>query len=157
MAAVDRFRAAANYGRRAVDALGMRPTTVTITVETYSLPWNTTGATLQSTSTTVLSPRPKVVQASAGVESAFGGGATSDTGGVLLAGVYTIGPITPSFSAGGYTITQLAPAQTSPRVRVYVQLDGPEFQTAGEHCSIIGIDATHPLHTTMTVQLTALT
>lgn len=147
----DRFRAAAARGRKAVAALGLRPTTVTITVQTYSAAWNSHGATLIDTQTTVLSPSPKVEQADLGPLSAFGGGSLADAGSELNAGVYRIGPITPQYVGGGYTTSQLAPAQTSPAVRVTVTLAGPEFKTPSEVFKVTDMDATNALHTFMTV------
>lgn len=155
MSAVDSFRRAALVGRRVVDSLGMRPTTVTIRVETWDLPWNTTGATLLSTVDTVLSPSPKVTQESTGDASFFGGGTVADAGDdALSAGVYRIGPITPTCTAGGYAVADLAPAQTAPTMRVTVLLEGAEFQTGGERFVLTDLDATNALHIMMTVKRT---
>jgi hypothetical protein len=153
---LDRFRRAADVGRRAVDSLGMRPTTVTIRVETWSAAYGTAGATLVSASETVLSPSPKVSRA-ASTPSYFGGGAASNSGASLSAESYVIGPITPAFSAGGYTIAQLAPTQVDTTMRVLVKLaGGNEFDDAGENFVIApgGVDATRPLRVMLTVQRT---
>ena len=53
-------RAAADAGRRAAAAVGARPTTVSVVVVTYSGPVGVTGSSVVSTSTTVLSPAPRV-------------------------------------------------------------------------------------------------
>lgn len=148
---LSRFRAAADVGRKAAARIGMRPVTVAIRVETWSAAYGTAGATLSSASTTTLDPSPKVSRAGE-APSYFGGGPATDAGASLSADSYVIGPITPTFAAGGYTLSQLAPTQTSPALRVLVVLTGDEFATAGEKFTITDVDASRPLRVMLTVQ-----
>lgn len=151
MPIADRARRAADYGRKVVDRLGLRPSTATVTIETFADPWST-GATPTSTTTYALSPRPKIVEAGAvGVPSYFGGGSTADGGANLSADAYRIGPITPAYPGGGYSSAQLIPPQPDVLTRVYVVLTGPEFQSAGEKYQVINVDATNALHFFMDV------
>ena len=69
----DGIRRAADAGRRAAEPW-VRPTIVSIVVESWSGPYGAVGSTLLSTQTTVLDPRPKVQAIGDQGASAFGGG-----------------------------------------------------------------------------------
>ena len=142
-AARDAFRAVADSARRVAEAMGQRPTKVTIRVRTYSGAVGANGVTLSTTTDTVLDPRPKVVQVTEGRPSYFGGGTIALHSGTADAGVYEIGPITQDFPGGGYTQSDLA-VQGSTSTRVTVLLEGDEFTSGGEEFTITNADFTRP-------------
>ena len=126
MPVTDRFKRAADYGRRVAHALGQRDVTVTLVVQAYDDAVGRSGADLTGTTTTVLDPPPKVV-ASGGDASAFGGGGyVGPAGGDAVAASYTVGPITKRFPGGGYDRADLLPAGGS-AARVYFTMSGGEF------------------------------
>ena len=143
VAARDAFRAVADSARRVAEAMGQRPTKVTIRVRTYSGAVGANGVTLSSTTDTVLDPRPKVAQVTEGRPSYFGGGTIALHSGVADAGVYEIGPITQDFPGGGYTQSDLA-APGAYNKRVTVLLEGEEFTSGGEEFTITNADFTRP-------------
>lgn len=148
------LRAAADYGRRATDALGIRTVTVSIVRKTYSAAFGTAGATLVSTTTTPLVPNPKVTANAEGPATAMGGGTEAGSTGVLRAAQYVIGPITRTYSGGGYTQAQLLLTPASPSERVYLLLDdgGDQFTAGGEKFDVIACDVSRPLRTMLIVQ-----
>lgn len=146
-------RAAALTGRRAAEGAGVRSVAVSVVVESWSGPTQVATSTLVSTSTLVLSPRPKVVPA--GEEAGyFGGGNSAISGGRLTAGTYRIGPITLACSTGGYTVAQLSPPGASD-TRIYYFLAGDEFSGAGERFELTDVDSSRPHQVTLTVRRTA--
>jgi hypothetical protein len=140
----DRYRAAANRGRIVAQAHGQRETTVTVRVETYSGPVGMAGTTLVSTTDTLLVPSPKVRRAG-GVASYFGGGAAAGAGGPLEADEYEIGPITPPFPGGGYSLAQLLPAGGATS-RISVILAGEHFGTGERFVPVEEPDPVHAQH-----------
>ena len=146
-------RAAADAGRRAAAAVGARPTTVSVVVVTYSGPVGVTGSTVVSTSTTVLSPSPRVRSGSA-ASSYFGGGTAAASAGLLMAGQYLVGPITLDHPGGGYTQAQLCPVAGEDRV-VYYLLEGDEFASGGERFRLVDAAATRPHQISLVVERTA--
>ncbi len=146
-------RAAADAGRRAAERVGARPTTVSVVVATYSGPVGVTGSTLASTSTTVLSPSPRV-RSGGGAAGYFGGGTAAASAGVLMEGQYVVGPITLDYAGGGYTQAQLCPAAGEDRV-VYYLLEGDEFSPGGERFRLVDADATRPHQMTLVLERTA--
>ena len=146
-------RAAADAGRRAAERVGARPTTVSVVVVTYSGPVGVTGSAVVSTSTTVLSPSPKVTP-NGDTASYFGGGTASASSGVLRANAYRVGPITLDYPGGGYTQAQLCPAAGEDRV-VYYLLEGDEFASGGERFRLVDADATRPHQISLVVERTA--
>lgn len=146
-------RAAALAGRRAAERAGVRPTTVSVVVETWSGPIGTDGITLVSTSTTTLSPSPRVLSGAA-LTGYFGGGTAAASSGVLLAGQYLVGPITLDYPGGGYSQATLCPAAADDRVTYYL-LEGDEFTTGGERFRLVDSDATHPHKISLVVERTA--
>ena len=146
-------RNAALTGRRAAERSGVRSVSVAVVVETWSGPTQVSTSTLLSTSTLVLSPRPKVVPA--GEEAGyFGGGNSAISGGRLVAGTYRIGPITLATTGGGYTVDQLSPPGASD-TRIYYFLAGDEFSDGGERFELTDVDASRPHQVTLTVRRTA--
>lgn len=142
-AALASFRAIADAVRRVPETLGQRTTKVTLRVRTYSGPVGAYGSTLQTTTDTVLDPRPKVVEVTDGQRSYFGGGSLAQSDGTALAGVYEIGPITQSFSGGGYTQGDVVIA-AAPNRRFTYLLDGDEFTAGGEEFEVTASDFTRP-------------
>jgi hypothetical protein len=126
-----RYRKAADRGRRVAAAHGQRETTVTIRVLTYSGTIGLAGVTLTSTADTVLDPSPKVARVG-GAASFVGAGFVAASAGHLAADEYEIGPITPPFPGGGYSLAQLFPAGAAHK-RVLVVLAGEHFDGAGEY------------------------
>lgn len=126
----DGIRRAADAGRRAAEPW-VRPTVVTIVVETWSGPYGATGSTLVSTATTTLSPRPKVQAVGDEGASAFGGGYASSSAGGLVATAYDIGPVTLTYPGGGYTVEELLPLGASNK-NVYVVLSDGAYEGTGE-------------------------
>ena len=116
----DGIRRAADAGRRAAEPW-VRPTIVSIVVESWSGPYGAVGSTLLSTQTTVLDPRPKVQAIGDQGASAFGGGYASSSAGGLSATTYQIGPVTLDYPGGGYTVQELLPLGASNK-NVYVIL-----------------------------------
>jgi hypothetical protein len=146
-------RNAALTGRRAAERTGVRSVSVSVITETWSGPTQVSTSTLASTSTLVLSPRPKVVPA--GEEPGyFGGGNSAISGGRLIAGTYRIGPITLATTGGGYTVDQLSPPGAS-NTRIYYFLAGDEFSDGGERFELTDVDASRPHQVTLTVRRTA--
>lgn len=145
-------RRAADQGRKSAEAAGVRPTAVSVVVETYSGGIGFASTTLVSTSTLVLSPRPKV-QTGGFVLGYFGGGDATRAGGRLLAGQFAIGPITLSYDGGGYTVDQLAPS-ASDAIKVYYLLVGDAFDSGGEKFEIVDVVATRPHQVTLVVERT---
>ena len=146
-------RNAALTGRRAAERSGVRSVSVSVIVETWSGPTQVSTSALMSTSTLVLSPRPKVVPA--GEEAGyFGGGNSAISGGRLVAGTYRIGPITLATTGGGYTVDQLSPPGASD-TRIYYFLAGDEFSDGGERFDLTDVDAARPHQVTLTVRRTA--
>ena len=126
----DGIRRAADAGRKAAEPF-VRPTVVTIVVETWSGPYGATGSTLVSTATTTLSPRPKVMAVGDEGASAFGGGYASSSAGALVATAYDIGPVTLDYPGGGYTVEQLLPLGAANK-NVYVVLSDGAYEGTGE-------------------------
>ena len=143
MSVVDSLRRAAQAGRRAAASVGQRDTTVTVSVATYDESINVSGAALSSTTTTTLDPSPKVTPAGDGAFSQYAGGHGAEAGGVARAGLYRVGPITPSHPGGGYSESDLAPDGAANK-RVTVTLAGGDFPTAGEVCRIVAIHRETP-------------
>lgn len=140
----ERFRRAADRGRRVAAALEQRPVAVSVVVRTYSGAVGLATSSLSSTTTTLLDPAPKVVAAGEGASSAFGGDAPAATIARLRAGEYAVGPITKTFAGGGYSAADLAPAGASTK-RVTLILAGGGFAANGEHFEVVEVDDTsHP-------------
>lgn len=154
MVALDRFRAAANYGRRAVDTLGLRVTSVTVVVETYDAAVGMDGATRQSRVATVLTPTPRVRVVGL-TSSAFGGGRVSGDGDGMQAPVVEIDRITPPYPGGGYAATDLDPATSDPKQLTYLVLAGGAFDAAGERFTVTKVDQAAGLQTVVTAERTA--
>lgn len=148
-AARDAFRSLADACRRIPETFGVRGTSVTIRVRTYTQPVGETGATATATDT-VLDPRPRVRQVSEGQRGYFGGGVLASSTGALRVGEYEIGPITQEFPGGGYAPTDLAPAG-SVSSRVTVVLEGDEFASGGEEFEVVQMDAARPFRTMLLV------
>lgn len=148
----DRFRRAAHRGRVVAYRVAQRPTTVTIRVETYSDSLGVSGATLSSTSDTVLYPNPDV-NAITDSDTHYGGGSGATAGAKIKATRYRIGPITSLFPGGGYEDTTLAPTGAKNK-RVIVLLAGGEFPDAGELYAVVDIEEPTPQSTFLTVERT---
>lgn len=116
--------------------LGLRNTTVTVVVETWSAAVGTSGATLSSTVSTVLTPTPRVTAQGDGGASAFGGGYASQSAGGLVATEYEIGPVTPDHTSGGYSWSDLIPTGDVTK-EVYVVLAGENFTGSGERFEVV--------------------
>lgn len=150
----DSIRRAANAGRKAAERY-VRSTTVTVVADNYDQPVGADSAVLLSRFETTLSPIPKVSAAGSGGQSAFGGGYASSSAGGLEATEYTIGPITPKFSGGGYDASELLPAGSVTR-DVYVILAGGAFEGSGERFEVVpgSLDATRAYGWTFRVRRT---
>jgi len=144
---LDRLRGAADYGRRAIDRLGMRQCTVTIRIENWSAPIGTSGATALAPTDVVLIPNPKVREAAEGSPSWFAGGSLAAAVGMTNPTIFEVGPISQQYIGGGYLQTQLLPALTDTTHRVLLLLDdgGNEFASGGEVVRVLKCDATRPL------------
>lgn len=131
----DAIRRAANAGRTAAESW-VRPTTVTVTVTTYSGPVGASGSGIVSTAVTTLAPRPKVAQAGDGGSSAFGGGYASTSAGGLAATEYEIGPITLAYPGGGYDVDDVLPVGDVTK-EIAITLAGGAFESTGEACEVV--------------------
>jgi len=89
---------------------GVYDVDVVVRVRTYSGAVNADGSAVSSTTSTTLSPRPKVRKLSEGEGSYLGGGTLDASNGKLLANEIEVGPITPDHTSGGYTLAELVPA-----------------------------------------------
>jgi len=151
----DGIRRAADAGRRAAEPW-VRPTVVTVVVETWSGPYGAMGSTLVATQSTVLTPRPKVVAVGDQGASAFGGGYASSSAGGLSATTYEIGPVTLQYPGGGYTVEQLLPLGASNK-NVYVILADGAYEGSGERFRVVpgSLVATRAYQCTFTVERTS--
>lgn len=136
-------RRAADTGRRAAERVGVRPTLVTVCLETWSGPVGTTGATLTSTDSLVLDPRPRVERIDAGHPSFYASGYGTTSEGTALAANYHVGPMTLPASWIGYTLAQLMPAGGVTH-RVYVKLEGDGFPAGGQRFEVHAHDGSRP-------------
>ena len=138
----DSTRRAADRARAAAVPF-VRPTTVVVTVVVYSDAVGAIGASIVSTTSTTITPAPKVQAAGTGGQSAFGGGFASTSAGGLEATEYTIGPITPKYTGGGYDVDELLPLGAVDK-EVYVTLSGGAFEDTGERFEVVpgSLDAT---------------
>jgi hypothetical protein len=143
-------RTAADAGRRAAESAGARPTSVVIVIETWSAALGTSTATLSSTSSTTLDPRPKVAKVSPGSPSYFGGGMLAQSDGHTFAPEYAIGPITTATGSVGYTLAQLVPAGGVTH-KVYALLSGDAFAAGGERFEAHDVDSSRPHQITLRV------
>lgn len=146
-------RLAADAGRRAAESAGARPTSVVVTVETWSAAVGTSTSTLTSTATVTLDPRPKVTKVSPGSPSYFGGGIAGASDGATLAPEYLVGPITTTAGGIGYTLAQLCPPGGATK-NVYVTLSGDGFASGGERFQVFDSEATRPHQITLRVRRT---
>lgn len=142
MSITDAHRRAADAGRRAAESAGARTTSVTVRVRSYSGAIGASGSVLSSQVDTVLNPRPRVRQLGAG-ESSFYGGGPGTGASTSSARVYEIGPITLTYSGGGYSIADIAPAESA-SVRVSYLLSGDDFDTDEEFFLVAPPDASRP-------------
>lgn len=124
--------------------LGLRANVVQVRVRTYSGAVNADGTTLSSTTTTTLSPAPKVRRLSEGQGSYFGGGTLDASNGTALAEELEVGPITPDYATGGYTLAELAPAGASNK-RVDLLIDSVAY-------TIFDADDTQPFRVMLKVR-----
>lgn len=134
----------ANTLRTLGDTFGVYDVDVVVRVRTYSGAVNANGTTLSSTSSTTLSPRPKVRRISEGDGSFFGGGTLDASNGKLLADELEVGPITPDHATGGYTLAELAPAGASNK-RVDLLIGGVAYE-------IFDADSSKPFRITLKVR-----
>lgn len=146
-------RAAADRGRRAAEAVGARPTKVTVRVRTYTAPVGTSTATVSSTTNTPVDPRPRVRQLSQTEASFYGGGLLAAGTGRSVAAYYAVGPMTLDYAAGGYTVADLLPAGATTK-RVTIVLEGDEFTSGGEEMHVVNVDATRPHQVNLVVSRT---
>jgi len=154
MAFKDSIRRVADRARAAAVPFA-RPTTVTVVVDTYTDAVGTDDAMISSTTSAVLSPSPKVSAAGSAGTSAFGGGFASSSSGGLEATEFTIGPITPKYTGGGYDADELLPVGAVDR-DVYVILAGGAFEGSGERFEVVpgSLDATRAYGWTFRVRRT---
>ena len=145
MTLIDAHRKAADKGRLAAQTAGARPTTVSVELRTYDLPVGTVGAVVLTTVTTTLSPKPKVVRAGAGATTALGGGFGALAAGGLTSEEWTIGPITQTYTGGGYVPNVLLPATTTFQT-LTIRLTGDAWGSGGESFELIpgSLDASKP-------------
>lgn len=72
---------------------------------------------------------------------------TVQGGGRYQEGDYRIGPLTPTYSGGGQSVTSLTPAITSSPTEVYWKLGtGADNADGVVWCSEVQIEADHPMH-----------
>lgn len=139
---------------------GIRTILVKLRVETWTADINA-GGTLSSTSDLTITPRPKVRLASEEVAVYYGNGPVDAVSGVNTAAVYEVGPITPSCTAGGYSVLDLLRnTSTTAARRVLITLAGDGIgSTATEDVvhEIVRIDSTKPFRQMLTVRQAAQT
>lgn len=153
MALADRLRAAAQRGRQKAQDKAQRLTTVALEVTVYDKAINMDGASVVSTTTTTLTPSPKVELLGPGDPSWFGGGLDSAQGGDLTAKRVRVGPITKAFPGGGYDPATLAVA-ASATTRVVWRLTGPGYESGGELYDLVAFDRDGPQSTHLILQRT---
>lgn len=155
MAFVEAFRKIADRART-IAALYVRPTTVTIVVNTYDGAVGTDGVSLVSSASTIISPSPKVALVGASGGSAFGGGYGANSAGGLASGSYRIGPITLPYDGGGYLPSTVLPDGDVTK-ETYVLLSGGAFAGNGERYEVVpgSVEATRAHQFSFTVQRTS--
>lgn len=144
--AIDRIR-----GLR--QTLGITVNAVRLRVETWTAAIGTAGATA-TTVDVLMAPQPKVSKLS--VQDAMVVMASLPAAQVARGqrGIYLIGPITPSYSTGGYTLAELySSAQASDQQRVLIMLAGDNDLGAapGTPFEIVNFDTSKPFRTMLTV------
>lgn len=129
---VDRFRLAADRGRKAADRISLRLYTVAVVKTVWS--GGAVGSGSPTTTTTTLVPNPRV--------------RTGDDARKL-----TVGPITPSYAVnggGGYAFETLRPTQAA-GVEYHYTVTGPFTATGltARSYDLEGIEEDRPLHYTL--------
>lgn len=148
---LDRFRAAADRGRRAAAAVGMRPTTVTLRQYTYASDIADGVSPSGPPAETVLSPSPKVRLLSDDKSSMYGANLTASIQGRALLNTYEVGPITPAFTGGGTSVATLL-GTNDKRHRMRIVLTGDDFVGGSEEFVIVKLDTTRPIRIMLIVQ-----
>lgn len=154
MSLADSLRRAAQVGRAAAARVAQRPTIVTVVVEQWSKPVGAAGATLLSSTETVLTPTPKVTLVG-GDNSPFGGGQYTGPDASLDAALLRIGPITHKHAGGGYDPETTVPKIADPTQVTYVRLSGEAFADGSERFRIANVDGTRPQSWSFIVQRSA--
>lgn len=133
--------------------LGLRTITVTVRVRVYSAPPGVVGAAVTSTTSTTLTPTPRVrpARVQRDDEAVVDGPFTDSTGQPRLLR-YEVGPITPAYPGGGYTVASLMPSDDLTR-RVTIVLAGGQHGD-GEEYSVVRVDDTKPFRVMLTVERT---
>lgn len=135
-------RRAADAGRRAADNVQQRNVTVTLVVTQYDRSVNLQGAVASTTTSTTLTPNPKVVPAG-GDPSFYGGSTDVLAGGDQISDQYVIGPVTREYDGGGYAQDTLVPAASASKTVRY-RLSGENFITGGELFRPVKIERATP-------------
>lgn len=129
----------------------MRPTPVAVRVETYDADI-ADGVTASSTTDTAITPSPKVEKLSMDKASFYGANLTAAIQGRTLLRTYQIGPITPSFGAGGSSLADLL-GTASKRRRTLIVLGPDDDEFAGGAEVFVVVDyVSKPLRFMLTVQ-----
>lgn len=123
----DRLLPLVNRVRTIGERFGVYNVDVVVRVRVYTGAVNTDGSAVSTTTSTTLSPRPKVRKLSEGEGSYLGGGTLDASNGKLLADELEIGPITHDHTSGGYTLAELVPAGASNK-RIDLLVGGVSYE-----------------------------
>lgn len=125
--------------------LGFRPYQVWVRVTTYAGPRVGVGAvSVTETQLLVGGQNPKVRE----VKNKDVVAGTSE----FTSATYDIGPLTPTFSGGGFGASTLDPEKTSTPTTVLYVLKGPGMPSEGLLCQRISDDVDRPLRSVIRVQ-----
>lgn len=153
----DAWRSLVGLGEVLSEALGVRPTTVTLRVRQYSGAVHAPGTTLTSTTDTVVSPRPRVRQVRQGPKSEQVGyrdeAAITDATGQPVTLRYEVGPIPQEYDGGGYDPADFTPTDDATR-RLTIVLAGPDFGPTPVEHEVVRTGADDPLTFTLVVTRT---
>lgn len=156
----DDLRSALISIRQIPQDLGVRSVRVVLTIETWTAPINTAGATATRVEADMI-PWPKVRKAGQDVALLYGAGPSDTVSGKPTANIYTVGPITPECTAGGYSVLDLLSNTTNTTARRvgYVWLAGDGIgSTATELVphELVDVDSARPFSTRLIVRQTTI-
>lgn len=138
------------------EEFGLCTITVALRTETWPADILTSGATSSTNGDTTLVPQPKVRKAGEEVAMFYGLGPADPVSGRASADIYLVDFITPSCTAGGYSVIQLLRSTTPTAAkRCLWVLTGDGIgatATTPVLFTMVNVDASKPFHTTVTLR-----
>ena len=139
MALADAIRPALDKIRGIGGLLGLRPLTVTVTVRTWTGTRAGLGTSSDVTTTLLVNGQNPIVKLVSPAD-------VIASGGKLTAGHYLVGPLTPTFTGGGYAPSAMDPAAVGPAVEVLWRVSGVCLPAGGVECERVSGDTSSALH-----------